>query len=302
MTRCIACGIDETTGSRHAASIAARLARNLDSRAILVHATDPGGFLDRMPSARIGRRRRIRRFVKAVADEHCFPDGTEIRVNTGDPVSTLITVAGREGAELIVVAAGGQSTVSAALLGIVSSTLMREAPCPAVIVPSDAVAPLDAAGMRTVVCGVAGDDTDRAVLRLADDLATRLGGELYAAHGYDPRAPHAAVPAAPGPPLDADLRASAEHRLALALEQAGVDAQGTVLPVSAAEALERIAEQHNAGLIVVGSRGRSKLGSDSPGSVRTRLAAHGRTAVVVLPLGTSLDPGSGHYELGSRAA
>jgi hypothetical protein len=40
MTRCIVCGIDETTGSRHAASIAARLARDLDSRALLVHVAD----------------------------------------------------------------------------------------------------------------------------------------------------------------------------------------------------------------------------------------------------------------------
>jgi nucleotide-binding universal stress UspA family protein len=302
MPRCIVCGIDETSGSRHAASIGGRLARDLDSRAILVHATDPGGFLHRTPPARIGRTRRIRRFVKAVADEHCFPDGTDIRVKTGDPASALIAVAGREDAELIVVAAGGQSTVSAALLGSVSSTLMREAPCPVVVVPSDAVAPLDAEGMRAVVCGVAGEDTDRALLRLAADLAIRLGGELYAVHGYDPRALHAAVPAAPGPPLDAELRASAEHRLALALERAGVDAEGSVLPLPPAEALERIAEQRTAGLIVVGSRGRSRLGSVLHGSVPTRLAAQGRTALVVLPLGTRLEPGSGHYELVAEAA
>ena len=302
MTRCIVCGIDETTGSRHAASIAARLARDLDSRALLVHVADAGRFLHRLPPARIGRGRRTRRSLKAVADEHCFPDGTDIRVKSGDPASTLMATADREDAELIVVAAGGQSTISASLLGSVSSTLMRQAPCPVVVVPSDTIAPLDAEGMRSVVCGVAGEETDAMLLQLASDLANRLDGELYAVHAYDPTATQAAVPAAPGPPLDADLHESAERRLALALEQAGVDAEASVLALPAPEALERVAEQHNAGLIVVGSKGRSKLGSTLHGSVPTHLASQGRTAVVVLPPGARLEPGSGHYELAAGPA
>lgn len=297
MTRCIVCGIDETTGGRHAASIAARLARDLDSRALLVHVAEAGRLLHRLPPARIGPTRRTRRSLKAVADEHCFPDGTDIRVKSGDPASTLTAIAAREDAELIVVAVGGQSTVSASLLGSVSNTLMRQAPCPVVVVPSDTVAPLDAQGMSSVVCGVAGEETDAVLLQLASDLANRLGGELYAVHAYDPTATQAAIPAAPGPPLDADLNESAEQRLAMALEQAGVDAQGSVLPLPAAAALERFAEQHNAGLIVVGSKGRGKLGSILHGSVPTHLASQGRTAVVVLPLGARLEPGSGHYEL-----
>jgi nucleotide-binding universal stress UspA family protein len=297
MTRCIVCGIDETTGSRHAAPIAARLARDLDSRALLVHVADAGRFLRRLPPAHTSRRRRMRRSLKAVSDEHRFPDGTDIRVKSGDPASTLTAIADREDAELIVVAAGGQSTVSATLLGNVSSTLMREAPCPVVVVPADTVAPLDAQSMSSVVCGVAGEETDALLLQLASDLARRLGGELHAVHAYDPMTMHAEVPAAPGPPLDADLRQSAEQRLALALEQAGVDAEGSVLPLPAPEALERVADQHDAGLIVVGSKGRSKLGSILHGSVPTHLAAQGHTAVVVLPLGARLEPGSGHYEL-----
>jgi nucleotide-binding universal stress UspA family protein len=297
MTRCIVCGIDETTGGRHAASIAARLARDLDSRALLVHVADAGRFLHRLPPARIARSRRTRRSLKAVADEHCFPDRTDIRVKSGDPASTLMAIADREDAELIVVAAGGQSTVSATLLGSVSSTLMRQAPCPVIVVPSDTIAPLDAQGMSSVVCGVAGEETDAGLLQLADDLANRLGGELHAVHAYDPTAMHAAVPEAPSPPPDADLNESAERRLALALEQAGVDAEGSVLPLPAPEALQRVAEQHNAGLIVLASKGRSKLGSTLHGSVPTALAAQGRTAVLVLPLGARLEPGSGHYEL-----
>ena len=54
MTRSIVCGIDETSGSRHAAAIAARLARDLDSRPILVHVAVGGGFLQLASAAGAG--------------------------------------------------------------------------------------------------------------------------------------------------------------------------------------------------------------------------------------------------------
>jgi nucleotide-binding universal stress UspA family protein len=147
--------------------------------------------------------------------------------------------------------------------------------------------------MRSVVCGIAGDETDSALLHLAGDLATRLGAELHAVHAYDPSA---TVQGAPIRPADAGLHESAELRLALALQEAGVDAQASALPGQATETLERVAEQHRAGLIVVGARQAGKLGSTLLGSVPTQLAARGRTAVVVLPLGARLERGSGHYE------
>jgi nucleotide-binding universal stress UspA family protein len=299
---CIMCAVDDASGSRHvgasghAASIAARLARDLDSRALLLHVAGGANLLQRAAPWRIARARRTRRGLKAIAAENCFPDGTHIQVKAGHTATTLMDVAEREDAELVVIGAGGWSTVSPALLGSVTCALMREAPCPVVVVPSDTVAPFDAEGMRSVICGVAGDETDFALLKLAGDLATRLGAELHAVHAYDPSATHATVPGAPIPPRDAGLHEPAEHRLALALQEAGVDAQASAVPGLAAEALERVAEQHHAGLIVVGARQASKRGSTLLGSVPTQLAAQGRTAVVVLPLGARLERGSGHYE------
>jgi nucleotide-binding universal stress UspA family protein len=75
-----------------------------------------------------------------------------------------------------------------------------------------------------------------------------------------------------------------------------------VLSLPAAEALDRVAEEQRAGLVVVGSRGRSKLGSVLHGSVPTRLAAEGSTVLVVLPPAARLEPGSGHYECAAQAA
>ena len=290
MSRSIVCGLDGTAGSRHAASLASRLARDLDSHALLVHVLEPPGFLQRFPPASLARSRRVRRSLRAVAEEHCFPDGTETQVRKGHPASTLVAVAEREDAELTVVAAGGRSTASAGLLGSVATTLMRDAPSPVVAVPAETIAPMDAAGMRSVVCGVAADDTAPATLRLADDLATRFGGQLYAVHAYEYRTPDA-------PTSEDALRRAAEDRLATALDAAGSGAHRLVLPLPPAQALEQVAERHHAALIVVGFGGHSEIASIVLGPVPTQLAAEGRTAVVVLPRGTRLEPGSGHYEL-----
>jgi nucleotide-binding universal stress UspA family protein len=294
MSRSIVCGLDETAGSRHAAAIASRLARDLDSRAVLVQVLERPGFLQRFPPASIARSRRVRRSLRAVAEEHCFPDGTEALVRKGHPASVLVAVAEREDAELMVVAAGGRSTVSVGLLGHVTTALMRDAPCPIVAVPAETVAPMDAEGMRSVVCGVADDDTASATLRLADDLATRLGGELHAVHAYG-------QVAADTPTSEVDLRQAAEGRLGAFLDAAGCEANGTVVGLPPAQALELVADRHHAALIVVGFGGHSDEPSIVLGSIPTELAAKGRTAVVVVPSGTRLEPGSGHYELAAAA-
>jgi nucleotide-binding universal stress UspA family protein len=159
--------------------------------------------------------------LKAIAEECCFPKGTELRLRAGDPAEQLVAIAEKEDAELLVVASQGEGRIRAALLGSVSSALMHTCPCPVVVVPPNAIPPLDSEGMRGVVCGVGGNERDVRVLRLAAGLAARLGGDLYAVHAYDPRALHAAAATAPGPPLDPELRASAERRLARILEESG---------------------------------------------------------------------------------
>jgi nucleotide-binding universal stress UspA family protein len=239
--------------------------------------------------------------LRAVFAEHCFPRATDLRVEIGDPADRLIALAEEEDAELIVVGCRGRGEIRAELLGRVSSALMNRAPCPVVVMPRPAVAPLDAVSIRSVVCGIAGEEGDASLLRLAEDLARRLGGDLHVVHAYDPWARHVAPAGGPAAPVDVDLRRSAELRLATALRNTEVEAHGVVLSLRAAEALDRVAEEKRAGFVVVGSQGRSKLGSVLHGSVPTRLAAEGSTAVVVLPPAARLEPGSGHYECAAQA-
>jgi nucleotide-binding universal stress UspA family protein len=289
MTRRIVCGIDGSSGSRRAASVASLLASDLDSRAFLVGVTGVGRLFRPLRLPRVRPARQWRRMLRSLAEEHCFPEGTEVQLQAGDPAEALMAVAKEQDAELLVVGCRGQKRVRGALLGSVTSALMGEAPCPVVVVPPATVVPLDAASMQPVVCGVAGKDTDIALLRLAEDLARRLGGNLHAVHAYE----EGALPAsAPGP----------QRKLNDMLHRSGVDARGTVLPLPAPEALNRIAREENGRLLVVGSRGRGEPHSVPHGSVPTRLAAEGTIPVLVLPPGARLDQGSGHYELAVGAA
>jgi len=303
MSNCIVCGIDNSSGARRAASVAARLARDLQSRALLIHVTEGDRPLPHsLGLPRLGRARKMGKMLEAIAEEHCFPADTQVRLEAGNPVAGLMALAIKEDAELVVVSARGRSEISAALLGGVASALMRKSPCPVVVVPPNSIETVDAASMQSLVCGVEGSETDAGVLRLAADLTGRLGGQLHAVHAYDSPSARGAVPAAVAPPTDLDLRDSAERTLALALEEADVDASACVLPIPAHDALERAARQERAGLVVVGSQGRNKLGSILHGSVTTRLAAGGSTPLVVLPSDAQLELGSGHYELAAAGA
>ena len=143
--------------------------------------------------------------------------------------------------------------------------------------------------MRDVICGVEGngDPTDFAVLKLAGDLAARLGGALHAVHGYEPGELPAA---APGP----------QRSLKALVDASGVKAATVVVPSPPAEAIRREAEEQRAGLIVVGAGGggRDSVPRDA---VAIELAAGGSTALAVLPREAALAPGSGHYELATSA-
>src|SRR5919109_3538398 len=91
MSATIVCGIDGSSDAQRAASVAARLARDLGSRALLVHVEEdahkrPLGF--RWP--RPGRAHRRRKVLRATAEECCFPSDTDLLLKRGDPTVELL--------------------------------------------------------------------------------------------------------------------------------------------------------------------------------------------------------------------
>lgn len=276
MSASIVCGVDGSREAEKAAAVAARLARDLSSRALLVHVhEDARKRRFRLHIPRPRRERRRRKLLKAIATGYCFPPDTQLRLKRGDPASELLETAREEDAELLVVATGGLGTASPVLLGGTASALMDESPCPVVVVPTRSVPPLDAESIRDVVCALEGRPSDPAVLGLAADLATRLGGHLHAVTDRDD---------------------------AIDPRELGIDALPHVVRAPADQAVKLVADHVRAGLAVAGAPNAAVPGSAPNVPLAIALAADGDTPVVVLTGAAQLQAGSGHYELAAGAA
>jgi nucleotide-binding universal stress UspA family protein len=294
MANVIMCGTDRSAGASRAAAVATRIGEQLGREVALVHVDgEPRGL------ASITRARQLRD-LRRIANAYALPGHAQVRVACGEPADELVRLSRELDAELIVLGSRGRREVGSALLGSVSSAVMRSAPCPVVVVPPDAALPAEVA-RPSIVCGVEGSDRDGALLRLADDLRRRLGGTLHAVHAFDPSAV-AAGAGGVSPPLLPELNEAAHLRLSRALRESGVAADATVVSLPPALALRSVADEKCAALTVVGCHGRGKVANVLLGSVAIQLAAGASGPVVVLPPTAELSPGSGNYELKAGAA
>jgi nucleotide-binding universal stress UspA family protein len=294
----IVCGVDDSEKADRVAAVAARLATDLEVPVTLVRVIDPVPTLAlgfRRPILR--RARAVRRDLATLADAHGFPPGTRTHVTTGQVSGALEALAREEDARLLVVGGPADGVLTAIAPGGVAGGLVKSSPCPVVIVPEGAVRPREAGFIPAVVCGVAGDELDRKVLRLASDLASRLGARLHAVHAFNPLLLGVTGVAVPSVPVELDLRDEAERVLRNALEEAEVAATQHVVDLPPDVALRRVAGEEGAGLIVAAGRDRSRFGRLVHGSVPMRLAAESSTSLVVVPEAAQLEPGTGHYEV-----
>ena len=150
---------------------------------------------------------------------------------------------------------------------------------------------------KSIVCGVDGSPDSEAGLAVAARLADRLDARLVLANVVEyVHSPYATVGAL-GPPavarapltdvLGEQVRAG-ERLLEEMAEQANVEAaERRVVSGFAAERLADLADEEDAELIVVGSRGRGAFKAAFLGSVSTSLIGVARCPVLVVPPGTS---------------
>jgi nucleotide-binding universal stress UspA family protein len=148
---------------------------------------------------------------------------------------------------------------------------------------------------KSIVCGVDGSADSEAALAEAARLADRLGARVVLANVIEyAHSPYVGVGAigptvAPQVPLTAVLEEQerdAERLLEEMAEQAGLEtAERRVVSGMAAERLADLADEVDAELIVVGSRGRGAFKAAFLGSVSTSLIGVARCPVLVVPPG-----------------
>jgi nucleotide-binding universal stress UspA family protein len=141
-----------------------------------------------------------------------------------------------------------------------------------------------------IIVGVDDREGGRDALALAATLAGVTGGELTAVRVY-PYEIHPTRASVRG--YEEHLRADAEAELERTLAEEGRDAQPRVIgDVSPARGLHHVAEQEDAGLIVVGSTHRGELGRVLVGGVSASVLHHAPCPVAVAPRGFAEQHGS----------
>jgi nucleotide-binding universal stress UspA family protein len=149
----------------------------------------------------------------------------------------------------------------------------------------------------SIVCGVDGSADSQAALGVAARLAERLEARLVLAHVAEvPVAPLAAVggmgPRIASQPLTLATRDEQEEAGARLLEQIAAelglgDADRRVVVGFPAERLADLADDEDADLIVVGSRGRGRFKAAFLGSVSNSLVGVARCPVLIVPPGAA---------------
>lgn len=142
--------------------------------------------------------------------------------------------------------------------------------------------------IERIVVGTDGSTAAAHAVAWAADLAAQLQAELLLVHVFeiDPaRLPGGLVvlPKEEWDRLREESRAKLDGDWSVPLRQSGARSRAILLDGNAAAALMQVAEQENAGLIVVGNCGRGGFAELLLGSVGHHLVQHSRVPVVIAP-------------------
>lgn len=273
MSLSLVCGIDASTHAQAALQVAAALAERLRLRLVLVHAVaTPTPDLPQIARAR-GRARAERidtlrrdsgeRLLRRAAEAHGLPRA-EQRLERGKAAERLCAVAHEERAQLVVVGSRGHGALRAAILGSVSTAVVRKAPCPVVVVPPR-MAGLPLEGQQ-IVCAIEGG-ADRPAVAAAARLSRDLAVPLTLSH----------ILLSPSLPTNRELGA-----LAFLGDLNPTPGQGVQIRVGHPhDEILKLAASTPAVLLVVGSRALGPLEGSLIGSVSRKLVRHGTRPVVI---------------------
>lgn len=210
--------------------------------------------------------------------------GLELNAVTRQDDAGVAIVDASDTAGLVVVGARGVGRVRQLLLGSVSSYVASHSHCPVVVVREAASRSVD--GQRVVV-GVDGSSDSTAALEFAFDTAQRRSWGLTVVHVWD--MDRDVANAAASLAWSVDWRqADEQERAVLAEDLAGYAAQYPTVDVRryvvrGHPVAELARQSENAGLLVVGTRGRGRVRGMVLGSVSRSLLHDARCPVAVIP-------------------
>jgi nucleotide-binding universal stress UspA family protein len=297
----VLCALDFEPGSARALVLAADLAERARADLHLLHANPQ--FRARLAQAPGGVsgaafRERVGRFVNGAlgADDAFAVLAPEVHETHGETAPDGVLNYARDvGADLLVVGSHGRRGLDRLLLGSVAADLLRRAEAPVVVLP-DGAEQTGPGPDRPLLVGVDFSDHTRPVLRLAAALAETYSAPVELVHVLEDRAAFdlgglltvGDLRQKPG----ATDRATAHSALQVLADEAGVDvAERHVVGGSAEAEIARLAEGRGAGVLVVGTHGRSGWDRLRLGSVAEWVVRHAPCPVLALPPALAEGPG-----------
>lgn len=285
------CGTDLSEAADVALREADRQARLQGAELVVVHAlpATPGApmFPHRVERALVDRERLSKEVIEVILERvgritGRAPEQARVLVDEGPAEEILLAQARALGAGLIVVGSVGGSGLRRLLLGSVADRVVRGAEIPVLV-----TRPSPATGRVLVATDFSAPS--EAAADAAAEEARRRGAFLLVAHSVEIVGGELAVgePAAVPPtafrvlPLE-EVRAATRARLEEALARLAVPGEAVVTTGPAAAALVRLAGERQAELVVVGTRGHTRLGRLLLGSVAEAVVRDAPCSVLVV--------------------
>jgi len=271
MIKRILCPLDLSDFSRRAFEHSLVLARWYGAKVVALHVFSgfmpPGdestypAWLRRLPEARTEIDRELRDLLSSpLADGMNVP----LVLREGDAAAQILGEAEAERADLVVLSTHGRSGFDRFTLGSVTEKVLRKAPCPVLVVPAQAEAPVGRfEGYRRIICATDFSDDSGRALKFALSVAERAGSRLTLAH---------VVEIADNPEIlegESPLAVLRRERIARAHERlralaAGYGGRGPAIDECvrlgrAHSELLALAKETDADLLVLGVRGRGSV-------------------------------------------
>ncbi|MBX3126507.1 MAG: universal stress protein [Polyangiaceae bacterium] len=142
----ILCPVDFSPCSRNALQTALGLARSLNAELTIVFAYHVPHYIQPSllvwmgtgprPLWQLAEEQAKTELQEFLVAEDVAPDAATVKVVHADPVSAIVSIAERDGHDLVVMGTHGRGAPGRWLLGSVAERCVRSAPCPVLVVPS----------------------------------------------------------------------------------------------------------------------------------------------------------------------